>query len=92
MKSGVKTSIVAPDRWRTASTQRAKWPAPPSGRSSRVTDVMTTCRKPSRDAASATRSGSSAAGGSGVPRGTEQKPHARVQMLPKIMKVAVFCE
>jgi hypothetical protein len=24
--------------------------------------------------------------------GTEQKPHGRVQTLPKIMKVAVFCD
>ena len=50
---------------------------------------MTTCFKPKRFAASATRSGSSASNGSGVPRGTEQKPHGLVQTLPRIMKVAV---
>src|ERR1700722_18924767 len=71
---------------------RAKISAPPSGSSSRFTDVTTAYRKPMRATASATRSGSSSSGGpSGFPLGTAQNPHARVQMLPKIMKVAVRC-
>ena len=45
----------------------AKWPAPPSGRSSRSTEVMTTCFRPSLATASATRAGSSASSASGRP-------------------------
>ena len=57
--------------------------------SSRVTEVMTTCERPSRSAASATRSGSSNSTVSVFPFGTLQNPHGRVQTLPRIMKVAV---
>ena len=42
-------------------------------------------------AASATRRGSSASGGSRPALGTLQKRHARVHMSPRIMNVAVFC-
>src|ERR1700727_4028259 len=45
-----------------------------------------------RAAASATRNGSSSSGGpTGFPEDTAQNPHARVQMSPKIMNVAVPC-
>src|SRR5438094_3685395 len=45
-----------------------------------------------RATASATRRGSSSSGGpTGLPEGTAQKPQARVQMSPRIMKVAVPC-
>ena len=57
-----------------------------------MTDVITTCFRPSRWAASATRSGSSASSASVLPLGTEQKPQGRVQTLPRIMNVAVFCD
>ena len=57
--------MVAPVRPRTARMQRRKCSAPPSGRSSRVTEVMTTCRRPSRSQASASRSGSSSGDGLG---------------------------
>src|ERR1700722_15279772 len=45
-----------------------------------------------RATASATRKGSSSSGGAaGLPLGTAQNPQARVQIFPKIMKVAVPC-
>ena len=56
-----------PVRSRTARMQRRKWSAPPSGRSSRVTDVMTTWRRPRRADASATRAGSSSSRCSRLP-------------------------
>ena len=71
---------------------RTKCSAPPSGRSSRVTQVMTTCFSPSRWTASATRRGSSGSGGSGRPFFTLQNRQPRVQTSPRIMKVAVFRE
>ena len=43
----------------TASMTRAKWRAPPSGRSSRSTEVITAWRRPMTSTASATCSGSS---------------------------------
>src|SRR6516162_8477298 len=58
-KVGVKTSIVVPGATvRTALIVRAKCPAPPSSRSSRSTEVMTTCDNPSAATASPTRWGS----------------------------------
>src|SRR5579885_808549 len=46
-KSGVKTSIVvAGAAVRIARIVRANWPAPPSARSSRSTEVTTTCDRP----------------------------------------------
>ncbi|MGC4006079.1 MAG: hypothetical protein QM811_24355 [Pirellulales bacterium] len=57
-----------------------------------MTDVITTCFKPKRSAASATRSGSSSSSSSVLPRGTEQNPHGRVQTFPRIMNVAVLLD
>ena len=62
---------------------------PPSGRSSRATIVSTAWSRPIRSIASATRSGSSAAGGSGWRVSTRQNPHARVHRSPSTMNVAV---
>ena len=59
--------MVAGAAARMARMVAAKWPAPPSGRSSRSTEVMTTWARPSFATASATRSGSSAASGPGWP-------------------------
>src|SRR5256885_9850791 len=71
---------------------RAKMCAPPSAWSSRLTEVTTAYRSPILASASATRNGSSSSGGpTGLPEGTAQKPQARVQMSPRIMKVAVPC-
>ena len=44
----------------------AKWAAPPSARSSRSTEVTTTCCRPSLATASATRAGSSGSSASGM--------------------------
>ena len=67
----------------------AKAPAPPSARSSRATQVITAWARPIRSTASATRSGSPGSSGSGWRVSTWQKPQARVQREPLIMKVAV---
>ena len=80
---------AAGSRSRTASTVAATAAAPPSSRSSRATMVTTTCSKPIRAAASATRSGSPTSGGPGRRVSTRQNPQARVQRSPRIMKVAV---
>ena len=74
-----------------ASAVAAKCAAPPSGRSSRLTDVTTTCRSPRRATARATRPGSSASTASGRPCVTAQKPQLRVQVSPSSMNVAVWC-
>ena len=50
---------------------------------------MTTCLRRIRRTASATRWGSSASRAKGLAVDTAQKPHARVQRSPAIMKVAV---
>ena len=68
----------------------AKIEAPPSARSSRSTEVTTAWRSPIRATASPTRRGSSAS--TSPPRRplfTAQKAQARVQVSPRIMKVAV---
>ena len=65
--------------------------APSSSISSRATDVTTTYRRPNCLTAKDTLWGSSASIKSGRPAGTEQKRHARVQVPPKIMKVATPC-
>ena len=71
---------------------RAKIAEPPSAWSSRFTEVTTAYRSRICSTACATRSGSSASGGpAGRPEGTAQNPQARVQILPRIMKVAVRC-
>ena len=74
LKSGTSTSTVhSGTRALIASAVRAKCPAPPSGRSSRSTEVTTTWRSPSRATASATRCGSSGSTASGRPCVTAQK-------------------
>ena len=65
-------------------------PAPPSVSSSRATEVMTACFRPMSRMASATRRGSSVSSSVGRPVCTAQKPQLRVQMLPRIMIVAVL--
>ena len=68
----------------------AKCSAPPSARSSRSTEVMTTWLRPSLATASATFSGSCGSSAPGMPVRTLQKAQARVQVSPMIMKVACF--
>ena len=90
-KSGVSTSIVVAGlRRRIARMVRAKTPAPPSLRSSRSTDVITACFRPSSATDSATRSGSPRSSSDGRPDVTAQNLQARVQTSPRIMNVAVF--
>ena len=79
-------------RPRTARTHDAKCPAPPSRRSSRSTEVMTTCRSPRRATVAASRSGSAGSRGSGRPWATSQNGQRRVQSSPITMNVAVPCE
>ena len=74
-----------------ALTVAAIWTEPPSGRSSRVTQVMTAKRRPSVSTVSATCCGSSGSTGRGLPCATEQNLQLRVQMSPKTMNVAVRC-
>ena len=62
---------------------------PWSGKSSRSTDVMTACLMPIILMERATFSGSAQSTVSGRPVCTPQKPHERVQIFPKIIKVAV---
>ena len=76
-------------RSRMASTQRATWAMPPSGRSSRATMVSTAWARPMLATASATRVGSSSAGARGLRVSTRQKPQARVHRSPSTMNVAV---
>src|SRR4051812_776854 len=92
MKSGVSTSIVVvgADLCSAAITS-AKCPAPPSSRSSRSTDVTTTWPRPSLPTASAMLAGSCGLSAPGLPVATLQKPQARVQVSPMIMKVACLC-
>ncbi len=88
-KSGVSTSmVVAGVRARMARMVAAKCAAPPSARSSRSTEVMTTWARPSLATASATLSGSAASSGPGSPVATLQKAQARVQVCPMIIMVA----
>ncbi|HEV2864579.1 MAG TPA: hypothetical protein VGX48_26505 [Pyrinomonadaceae bacterium] len=68
----------------------AQWAAPPSARSSRLTEVMTACARSRVFTASATWRGSSGSSGMPAPFETAQKPQWRVQMSPPIMKVAVL--
>ncbi len=72
-----------------ARTVWAQISAPPSARSSRSTDVITACFTPISLTDWATRPGSKASTSCGLPVITLQKPQLRVQMFPKIMKVAV---
>ena len=73
---------------RTCLMTSANTPAPPSPRSSLVTEVITACLNPIRRTDSATRSGSPGSGGDGSPEGTAQNRQARVHLSPSIMKVA----
>ena len=87
----MRTSIfVLGDADLTAAMVRAKAEAPPSARSSRVTEVMTAYPRPRALTAPATRPGSSGSRGEGVPFFTAQKPQARVQVSPRMRNVAVF--
>ncbi len=90
-KSGVRTSTEhSGTRAWTASITAAQWRAPPSGRSSRSTEVITAWRRPIAATAVARLAGSSASTpGRGRPEVTAQKPQRRVQISPRIMKVAV---
>src|ERR1017187_7719142 len=90
LKSGTRTSIaVAGLRLRTARIVAAQTPAPPSASSSRATLVMTQWRSLIAATASATRAGSPRSSSVGRPVCTAQKPQERVQMLPRIITVAV---
>jgi hypothetical protein len=92
-RSGMRTSTVQRgSRARTAAMVAAKCAAPPSGRSSRVTEVMTTWRRPRRTAASATRAGSPGSRGSTRPAPMLQKAHERVQWRPMMRNVATLRE
>ena len=73
---------------RMAVITAAMCAAPPSARSSRSTEVMTTWRSPSAATASATRDGSVASSASGWPVRTLQKAQARVHTSPMIIMVA----
>ena len=89
-KSGMSTSIPIPGlRSRIWRIVAAKIDAPPSGRSSRATEVTTTCSSRIAATASATRRGSSSSNQVGRPVLTAQNPQARVQVSPRIMIVAV---
>ena len=74
---------------RTRRMVSAKMAAPPSGRSSRVTEVITAYFSCSAATASATRRGSSRSCSVGCPLSTAQKAQRRVQVLPRMRKVAV---
>ena len=67
----------------------AQTAAPPSLRSSRATEVITACFKFILAIDSATRAGSPRSSSVGRPVLIAQKVHERVQMLPRIMTVAV---
>ena len=92
-KSGTSTSTragVGIDL--IACAVAAKCAAPPSGRSSRSTEVTTTCCSPRRATASAIRRGSSGSSGRTLPCATAQYGQLRVHTSPISMKVAVRCE
>ena len=90
-KSGVRISIVVDGVLRrSASITLTNWLAPPSGRSSRSTEVTTIWVRPSSAAATATCSGSSGSTARGIPVFTLQKAQARVQVSPRIITVACF--
>ncbi len=74
---------------RTALMHAAKCAAPPSRRSSRSTEVITTYFRPMSRIVPARCAGSSGSGGFGRPCATSQNEQRRVQTSPRIMKVAV---
>jgi len=90
-RAGVRISIVVPGAMaRIARIVLTKCSAPPSGRSSRSTEVMTMWLSPIFAAAIAVCSGSSKSTGRGMPVLTLQKAQARVQVSPRIITVACF--
>src|SRR3546814_18474186 len=66
-----------------------KWPAPPSRKSSRSTDVITTYDSFIAAILRAKFTGSSTSSASGRPWPTSQKGQRRVHLTPIIMNVAV---
>ena len=80
--------VVSGAARRMAAMVCAKCRAPPSFRSSRSTEVTTTCWRPSLATASPTRRGSSASRCFGMPVVMLQKEQARVQISPMIIMVA----
>src|SRR5262249_22466760 len=80
--------VVCGVRARMAAMVAAKCWAPPSSRSSRSTEVMTMCVRPSSATAKATFSGSFGSRACGSPVRTLQKAQARVQVSPMIIMVA----
>ncbi len=90
LKSGMSTStVVLGLSRRSAVMAAAKWLAPPSGRSSRLTLVTTMYSSESALTARARFSGSSGSSGGGAPTFTWQKRQARVQTSPISITVAV---
>ena len=88
--SEIRSSMVVSGfSLRMASTVRAQWRAPASGRSSRVTDVTTTCFRCISLTLRATLSGSCSSRGRGLPVRVAQNLQLRVHISPMIMKVAV---
>src|SRR5712692_6185812 len=89
-KSGINTSTPNAGsrrlRWRMVA---AKIAAPPSSRSSRVTEVITTWRRLRRVTASARRIGSPQSTSPGRPVLTSQNPQLRVQVSPSNRNEAV---
>ena len=94
LKSGVSTSTEMGEMLSfMALIVKANWPAPPSGRSSLVTEVTTTCFSPSSFAVTATFQGSHGSAMRGSARlTTAQKPQLLVHTSPSIIKVAVGFE
>ena len=89
-KSAGRTSMVVfGQRLRVARTVAAQTEAPPSLRSSRATEVMTTCFRFISAMDSATRAGSPRSSSLGRPESTAQKVQERVQTLPRIITVAL---
>ena len=85
-------------RARIASMQRTNWKAPPSGRSSRSTEVMTTCARPSVRhglgqmrrlvrVEPAGQAGLDVAEGAGAGAGVAQDHHRRVLLRPALADV-----
>src|SRR6201991_3441455 len=92
-KSGVRISMrMFGLAWRTARMHEAKCSAPPSRRSSRSTEVITTYFRRMSAMVWARRAGSIGSGGCGRPWATSQNEQRRVQTSPRIMKVAVPLE
>ena len=89
-KSPTRHSTLIPGHasW-TRRMVSAQISAPPSGSSSRLTLVITTCFSFMSARLSATRRGSSVSRTGGRPVLTLQKPHERVHVSPRIMMVAV---